>query len=259
MKTFENLGIFLLVILFFAGCSGPVQDKKSELLHPSVRILARDTGKQLEKSETSELSLPLRLDFKILGHFGDSRGKRKHKGADLFVSNKMYGLGSEVLAVGPGRVTVAYNSSNWESERGGKLIKDKNYVERRGKKQFPAKLEIEGVGTVYPFSENYGKGLTGLWVEITHETGELSGYKTHYMHLAEVLVKEGDLVKSGQPIALLGATAILVDCPHLHFALKNPEGRHIDPEPLLKKIAGLTPLSVLFSFQIDNSPFFKLK
>lgn len=63
----------------------------------------------------------------------------------------------------------------------------------------------------------------GEMVEITHG----NGYVTRYGHNARILVKVGDTVKKGQPIALTGSTGRSTG-PHLHFeVLKN--GAAIDP------------------------------
>lgn len=69
-------------------------------------------------------------------------------------------------------------------------------------------------GVVTWVGDRAGYGRT---VEINHG----NGYVTRYGHNAKILVKVGDTVKKGQPIALTGSTGRSTG-PHLHFeVLKN--------------------------------------
>ncbi len=56
---------------------------------------------------------------------------------------------------------------------------------------------------------------TGYSVQIQHKHNIITGYK----HLTDVIVKEGDRVVAGQPIATVGNTGELSTGPHLHFEL----------------------------------------
>lgn len=63
----------------------------------------------------------------------------------------------------------------------------------------------------------------GEMVEINHG----NGLATRYCHNEKVLVKQGDMVRKGQEIALMGSTGRSTG-PHLHFeVLKN--GTQVDP------------------------------
>jgi murein DD-endopeptidase MepM/ murein hydrolase activator NlpD len=67
------------------------------------------------------------------------------------------------------------------------------------------------------------RGGYGKLVEINHG----GGYVTRYAHHSEVLVEVGDIVKKGEPIALIGSSGRATG-PHVHFeVLRN--GRAIDP------------------------------
>jgi len=59
------------------------------------------------------------------------------------------------------------------------------------------------------------------------------GLNSAFLHNSQLLVKEGDLVKQGQPIGVIGATG-RVTGPHLHWSMKWNDAR-IDPLPLLPK------------------------
>jgi len=59
--------------------------------------------------------------------------------------------------------------------------------------------------------------------------------ETRYMHLMDgsVRVKRGQLVHTGQTIALVGSSGIKVSAPHLHFEVLV-EGSYVDPLKILE-------------------------
>ncbi|BAK64909.1 peptidase M23 family protein [Sphingobium sp. SYK-6] len=57
------------------------------------------------------------------------------------------------------------------------------------------------------------------------------GLNSAFLHSERLLVKEGDVVRQGQPIGIIGATG-RVTGPHLHWSMKWGPAR-IDPQPLL--------------------------
>ena len=66
---------------------------------------------------------------------------------------------------------------------------------------------------------------TGYVIAVQHSEGFLSLYK----HNSSLLKEVGDLVKTGEPIAIIGNSGELSTGPHLHFELwKN--GKSVDPE-----------------------------
>jgi murein DD-endopeptidase MepM/ murein hydrolase activator NlpD len=66
---------------------------------------------------------------------------------------------------------------------------------------------------------------TGYVIAVQHTEGFLSLYK----HNSSLLKEVGDLVKTGEPIAIIGNSGELSTGPHLHFELwKN--GKSVDPE-----------------------------
>ena len=66
---------------------------------------------------------------------------------------------------------------------------------------------------------------TGYSIFIQHENNIISAYK----HNAELLKQEGDKVKAGDVIAIMGNSGELTTGPHLHFELWH-NGIALDPE-----------------------------
>jgi len=68
----------------------------------------------------------------------------------------------------------------------------------------------------------------GNIVEIRHA----DGYITRYAHNQENLVKEGDRVEKGEPIAMLGSSG-RSSGPHVHFEVRR-NGKIINPARFIK-------------------------
>lgn len=81
---------------------------------------------------------------------------------------------------------------------------------------------MDGFVRVVRYEPGYGN-----FIVITHE----NGLETLYGHLSGFLVKEGDEIKSGQPIAKGGSTGRSTG-PHLHFEFRFM-GEQIDPTKVL--------------------------
>lgn len=65
---------------------------------------------------------------------------------------------------------------------------------------------------------------TGYTIVIQHDLNLLSVYK----HNSALLKREGDVVKAGDPVAIIGQTGEYTTGPHLHFELWN-EGYPVNP------------------------------
>ena len=65
---------------------------------------------------------------------------------------------------------------------------------------------------------------TGYVIQVQHNQNLVSVYK----HCGSLLKKEGDVVKAGEAIALVGNTGEKTTGPHLHFEIWN-RGRALDP------------------------------
>jgi murein DD-endopeptidase MepM/ murein hydrolase activator NlpD len=72
-------------------------------------------------------------------------------------------------------------------------------------------------------------GGYGRVVEVTHG----NGYVTRYAHNAKLLVKQGQTVKRGDPIALVGSTGRSTGA-HVHFEVLR-EGRPMNPLSFVKR------------------------
>ena len=65
--------------------------------------------------------------------------------------------------------------------------------------------------------------VSGKYVFLTYN----QGFETFYCHCSEVLVKEGNVIRQGETIALVGSTGKSTG-PHLHFEVRV-NGNKVDP------------------------------
>ena len=77
----------------------------------------------------------------------------------------------------------------------------------------------EGIVTVVDENDGYGKHI-----RIEHR----DGFESFYAHCSKIYVSQGQYVKPGEKIALVGSTG-QVTGPHLHFELIH-NGLHTNPE-----------------------------
>jgi len=95
-------------------------------------------------------------------------------------------------------------------------------------------------GQVVEIEDSFdGIGFKANYVIIRHEDGERSGY-AHIRHSGS-LVKLGDFVKQGQPIALSGMVGQTL-FPHVHFYVANKDGSSSIPISFAE-VAGGIPLA----------------
>mgnify|MGYP001331074631 FL=1 len=86
----------------------------------------------------------------------------------------------------------------------------------------PIKVVADGTITLAAYSGSYG-----YLVKVDHG----NGVKTWYGHTSKMLVKEGQKVKAGDTIALVGSTGNSTG-PHLHFEVRI-NGEHVNPQKYL--------------------------
>lgn len=87
---------------------------------------------------------------------------------------------------------------------------------------------IAVAGGVVTFSGNDRNGY-GMMVEVSHGDGLV----TRYAHNESNLVEPGDLVRKGQPIALMGSSGRATG-PHVHFEVYK-HGRPVDPSSYVRR------------------------
>lgn len=102
--------------------------------------------------------------------------------------------------------------------------------------EFDAKNQHYGVDIVAPKNEAIKACLdgtvifagwtveTGYVIQIQHKNEMVSIYK----HNSVLLKEEGNIVKAGEPIAIVGNSGTLTSGPHLHFELWQ-DGKAMDP------------------------------
>ncbi|BAU58412.1 M23 family metallopeptidase [Halorhodospira halochloris] len=88
------------------------------------------------------------------------------------------------------------------------------------------KVTATADGVVNYAAKHRGSGLGNL-VILDHDFG----FRTHYAHLSEFKVEQGEFVEKGEVIALSGATGN-VNGPHLHYEIWHLQ-RKLNPEPFL--------------------------
>ena len=81
---------------------------------------------------------------------------------------------------------------------------------------------LDGEVVTAEYGESYGN-----YIVVDHG----GGFQTVYGHCSKLLVQEGDRVKKGQTIALVGSTGVSTG-PHLHFEVRSG-GQKIDPRWLI--------------------------
>ncbi len=95
-------------------------------------------------------------------------------------------------------------------------------VDIAGNSSDPIYTTADGVVTSANYDKAYGYNIT-----VKHA----SGVSTHYAHLKKILVKDGQNVKQGETIGLLGSTGRSTG-PHLHYEVLQ-KGKAIDPMPYI--------------------------
>jgi len=141
------------------------------------------------------------------------------------LTNQELSLGGELAYSPPIRYEELVRISSGYGERIHPILKTKKF--HRGV-DYVAKMNTEvlaiGAGTVRVVKNDFtpGKGY-GRYIIIDHE----EGFSSLYAQLNSSNVKEGENVKSGAVIGLVGSSGISTG-PHLHLELKK-DGQHVDP------------------------------
>ena len=94
-----------------------------------------------------------------------------------------------------------------------------NGVDLRGRNGTPVYAAARGI-----VSQSYRSKYGGNTIAITHSDGTQS----YYLHLSRRLARKGNRVVARQLIGKVGSTG-RVTGPHLHFGIKTPQGRWVNP------------------------------
>jgi hypothetical protein len=140
----------------------------------------------------------------VIDYFGNNRGGKSahgHQGIDLSGH-----VGEPVRAVGSGRVVFAGVD-----------------VPGQGSKQLTPSQAAD--------LSNIKSGAGGLYVVVNHG----DGFRSYYMHLNAISVKDWDEVEAGEVIGALGKTGTSVAGPHLHLEFRVGTER-VDPAPHTNKV-----------------------
>ena len=187
----------------------------------TAEVLAAKVAATLAEDEkTRNVVLSILIGLGLLFTFGG-----------VIICMLLFGFGSVAVAADslyyypvPGYTTI---SSGYDPERVNPVTKK---VEPHLAVDFPAPEGTPIVaargGTVWMTGVGSEPGKY-IWLE--HSDGS----KTMYCHCSEILVKVGDEVAAGDPIALVGNTGVSTGS-HCHFQLRTPAGDLIDPTPLLQ-------------------------
>jgi LysM repeat protein len=169
-------------------------------------------------------------DMKIVRGFDGS--KCIHQALDLYSTRKYFGTGQPVYAIADSVVTfIGTPASN--PARFGRVDRRRGSMKMGGIK-IPRTMHVEGYGTIYPFTRDYGTSHAGLLIETRGTSPPFKDYQIRYMHLAAHLpgLKIGQTLKKGEELGLMGATGVF-SIPHLHLHMAKPSGYSFDPAPAL--------------------------
>jgi hypothetical protein len=98
--------------------------------------------------------------------------------------------------------------------------------------ELPLGSDVVSTGDGVVVIQEYGD-RQGNYIVIRHDETLM----TRYYHLQKALVKNGDKVRKGQVIGLVGSTGILSTSSHLHYeVIKN--GTDVDPKDYLPELSG---------------------
>ncbi|MHB8809552.1 MAG: M23 family metallopeptidase [Desulfobulbaceae bacterium] len=120
----------------------------------------------------------------------------------------------------PGEISSRYGSRIDPLVNAGAFHPGLDFRGRTGEK---IKATAEGVVKKVTYDEDYGRHVI-----LSHG----NGFETLYAHMQKTLVKEGEKVKRGQAIGLVGNTGRSTG-PHLHYGVLH-RGKFVDPMKYIK-------------------------
>jgi len=174
-------------------------------------------------------------DARSVNYDGNVDSNRRHAGLDFRAP-----VGEDILAVADGRVTfVGYQGR----PTGGRSVA-RPHVKNSETTGAEAGFVYDSNDRLVARPDELGHG--GVFVQITH-SGDFSGYKTEYMHLSDVAVKQGQTVTEGQAIGKVGRTGGnrgIIAGPHLHWQVRygGGHGTIVRPDILVPHYAPGRPV-----------------
>lgn len=159
------------------------------------------------------------------------------------VKKQMTVTGSSAPITGQDSGSVSTSGSYTFPIKGAHKTSDYGYRVHpvTGQKKLHAGIDYSGrTGTqLYAFSDGTAHITKSATAGNILELKSVDGWTYRYLHLSGYDVQEGQQVKSGDPIAKVGATG-RVTGPHLHFETVDPSGTTIDTNTRLKEL-GFNP------------------
>ncbi len=155
--------------------------------------------------------------------------KCRHQGVDIGGTNAMGGVGDKVYAIVKAKIYFI-GTPETDPRKFGQRVVGVGKPQVRGGYLVPTQLEVDGYGTIYPFTRNLGTAKTGVFIVTKAIHPKLDGYKVRYMHLAAVRpdLQRGDVLEAGEEIGILGSTAIMHSAPHVHIDIENKRNVRVD-------------------------------
>jgi murein DD-endopeptidase MepM/ murein hydrolase activator NlpD len=119
---------------------------------------------------------------------------------------------------------VLTSGFGWRRNPLGRRFRFHSGIDLGGRRGDPIYAAAQGQVIKAQWSGGYGR-----YIEIDHGFGIV----TLYAHNHRLLVEEGDVVRQGQKIALMGSTGRSTG-PHLHFEV-HLDGSAVDPMDYLRR------------------------
>jgi len=149
----------------------------------------------------------------------------REPGLDRFVSEleELEALERALPSLWPANAVIT-SGFGWRRNPLGRRWRFHSGIDLGGKRGDPVYAAAQGKVITAGWSGGFGR-----YVEIDHGFGIV----TVYAHNHRLLVKEGDVVRRGQKIALMGSTGRSTG-PHLHFEV-HLDGAAVDPMDYLRR------------------------
>lgn len=198
-----------------------LQQDRSNLLESSISRL--DERSRVIQEIMEHVGIKVKLDEEAEYSGGPFIAPNEKYGEHLITLTDKY---LDVLKSLPlGRPVPGEISSRYGSRIDPLVNKGAHHpgIDFRGRAGDKIKATADAVVEKVTYDEDYGRHVI-----LSHG----NGFETLYAHLQKSLVKEGDKVKRGQAIGLIGSTGRSTG-PHLHYGILH-RGKFVDPMKYLR-------------------------